>query len=338
MDVPLDVKKHGKAEARSWLSQGGGDSSDNQEKIAAVRLPSTDSRKPLGNDASIVVVTDMATDSDHHSSLSSTSSFASSSSCLPRTPVIMRVKLPLHNRDQVVKKLTKHPLLRASQGPCGNEGIKAARQRFLQEKAANQRESRIAQQSLKTLDKGYHTTGMPPLSPALNVHRSESSTSPRSGDSTSCSLASHVAGCQAVIEVPQRLLTTARQMPMNGRSNVTHNTSSSYGRSSGAPKHSSGRPQNGSNYLSNAGNGNATYGNGRTDRDDWTSWVELSVKVFDLPTTISTRDLWKAFSREGSVKSIELYEDARGVRQGRASIRFRYACLGRWGYWMLLTS
>ena len=56
--------------------------------------------------------------------------------------------------------------------------------------------------------------------------------------------------------------------------------------------------------------------------DDWTHWVELSVRLFGLPTNVTTRDLWRCFSKEGSIATIEIYEDNGGNRDGKARIRF----------------
>lgn len=58
-------------------------------------------------------------------------------------------------------------------------------------------------------------------------------------------------------------------------------------------------------------------------QNDWTTWNELSVRLFGLPPNVSTRDLWKSLSKEGSIAIIELYEDSRGNRDGRGVIRFR---------------
>ncbi|MCJ1464650.1 hypothetical protein MMC07_003263 [Pseudocyphellaria aurata] len=56
--------------------------------------------------------------------------------------------------------------------------------------------------------------------------------------------------------------------------------------------------------------------------DDWTSWIELSVRLFGLSPNVSTRDLWKSFSKEGTIAIIELYEDNRGNRDGKGVVRF----------------
>ena len=58
---------------------------------------------------------------------------------------------------------------------------------------------------------------------------------------------------------------------------------------------------------------------------EWKTWQELTVKISDLPVSATTRDLWRCFSGEGTITMIEFYENQRGQREGRASIRFRYA-------------
>lgn len=56
---------------------------------------------------------------------------------------------------------------------------------------------------------------------------------------------------------------------------------------------------------------------------DWCTWIELRVKVFGLPTTVTTLDLWQCFSKEGTIDAIEIFENSHGVREGKASIRYR---------------
>ena len=58
-------------------------------------------------------------------------------------------------------------------------------------------------------------------------------------------------------------------------------------------------------------------------QDGWNTWIELRVRVFGLPATITTRELWECFSNEGSVDVIEIFEDSKGTREGKASIRYR---------------
>lgn len=54
----------------------------------------------------------------------------------------------------------------------------------------------------------------------------------------------------------------------------------------------------------------------------WQDWLELSVKLHNLPSNITTWDLWKRFEREGVIAFIEIYENRQGVRDGNGRIRF----------------
>lgn len=58
--------------------------------------------------------------------------------------------------------------------------------------------------------------------------------------------------------------------------------------------------------------------------NDWTTWVEIGIRVYGLTPTVSTLDLWKCFNREGPITSIKIFEDGKGNREGKASIRFRF--------------
>ncbi|OBT57998.1 hypothetical protein VE04_02007 [Pseudogymnoascus sp. 24MN13] len=57
-------------------------------------------------------------------------------------------------------------------------------------------------------------------------------------------------------------------------------------------------------------------------KEPWQKWTELTVRVSQLPATMTTWDLFKRFEREGSIAFIELHENSRGVRQDSARIRF----------------
>ncbi|KAH0543787.1 hypothetical protein FGG08_001969 [Glutinoglossum americanum] len=58
-------------------------------------------------------------------------------------------------------------------------------------------------------------------------------------------------------------------------------------------------------------------------QDDWREWVEVSVKIWGLPLTMSTLDLWRIFNVSGSLDMIEIFENKRGLRDGSARIRYR---------------
>lgn len=57
--------------------------------------------------------------------------------------------------------------------------------------------------------------------------------------------------------------------------------------------------------------------------DDWQSWVELSVRVHQLPPNITTKELYKRFVSEGYVTTIDIFEDVRGLQEGSARVRFK---------------
>ena len=61
----------------------------------------------------------------------------------------------------------------------------------------------------------------------------------------------------------------------------------------------------------------------RRVQDDWTRWVELGLRISGLPSSTTTRDLYRCFSKEGSIVLIELYENTRSEREGTACVRFR---------------
>ncbi len=60
----------------------------------------------------------------------------------------------------------------------------------------------------------------------------------------------------------------------------------------------------------------------RRPGDDWSEWIELGIKLAGLPRYVTTLDLWRAFSKEGSVATIEIFEDSKGERDGKGRIRF----------------
>ena len=63
---------------------------------------------------------------------------------------------------------------------------------------------------------------------------------------------------------------------------------------------------------------------GRSNDEAWRTWKEVSVKIHDIPAETTTKDLYLCFSKEGTLISIDLHENARGEREGRATIKFWY--------------
>lgn len=56
---------------------------------------------------------------------------------------------------------------------------------------------------------------------------------------------------------------------------------------------------------------------------DWSRWDNLIVMIHNLPSDITTLPLWEAFSVQGSIDHIELFENDKGERTGKGKIRFR---------------
>lgn len=63
----------------------------------------------------------------------------------------------------------------------------------------------------------------------------------------------------------------------------------------------------------------------RMVQSPWTTREHLYIRVYGLPDSTTTRDLWTSFKHEGQIAHIRLYEDAKGFRDGGAIIKFRYA-------------
>ena len=104
---------------------------------------------------------------------------------------------------------------------------------------------------------------------------------------------------QSIMSSPSRLFETLH---------MTHTLSSTSGRSN--VDHGRGFSYPASTYKT-------------AGQYDWTSWQELSIKVLDIPPSTTTRDLWNCFNKEGTIVGIELFENTKGQREGKASIRFR---------------
>lgn len=57
----------------------------------------------------------------------------------------------------------------------------------------------------------------------------------------------------------------------------------------------------------------------------WRLWESVAVHVFNIPREADTYCLWQAFSKEGHVFSIDIFEDFHGNRESRGKIRFKSA-------------
>jgi RNA-dependent RNA polymerase len=77
-------------------------------------------------------------------------------------------------------------------------------------------------------------------------------------------------------------------------------------------------------------NGNTIYGPSplRFDgpiiraKEAWQNWLEICVRLRNLPKNITTWDLWMRFQHEGTIISIEIYENRQGNKDGGGRIRF----------------
>ncbi|KAI9927937.1 hypothetical protein MW887_002789 [Aspergillus wentii] len=55
----------------------------------------------------------------------------------------------------------------------------------------------------------------------------------------------------------------------------------------------------------------------------WKHWESVAVNIADVPKEANTFILWQAFSKEGRIFSIDLFEDFHGKREHRGKLRFR---------------
>ena len=289
------------------------DSSDSGIDKAAIQLPLMDKRKPLEKDAK-----DEMPDSEsdqqqqQHSLLNSTSSPPCS---FHRTPT--KVTLPSSKQAQAPKKSFEVSSSGDPQGRGGFQGIKAARQKFLLKKAAKQQKARAASEVLQAANE---TSEVSSKSFTHLLNRSDASDSSSSMSSPSQKPADPKAASQPVMLPPSQSL-----YPQNTTSFSTTTDSPNYQYSS------HGQPNSTFQYpMPQLPNEPSCLLPGMTGRNErvqnrWAIGDHLVIKVNDLPNGTTTRDLWRVFEREGHVAHIQLYENAKGVRDGGASITFRCA-------------
>lgn len=252
---------------------------------AAVRLPNVDERLPLKKCASELEVTP---ESDQQSSFTPPWPSASPSSSFEQNQ--QSVESSSRNREQ---NANESPRKLFPRGSCGrgdhrNRDIEAAKLRYQQKMIARQQAVEAARRI------GPQPVVRLPQQQSFEPHRMESTSN-----------TSHP------LFVPQHPLP-------HKRVNNIPNPLSSYGISDNTLQRSPLRPCYSQKPSNQAG------ANRRPNHNDWNRWAELSVTVFDLPPTTTTRDLYQCFSREGNVVMIELYENARGEREGKGVVRFKY--------------
>lgn len=290
------------------------DSLESEYNRIAVRLPSMDKRKPLEKDAKDFMVNSNS-DQQQQSFLNSTSS---SSGFFDH--ITTKVSLPPSRQIQHVQKSHETS---SSVGPHGrgrNQGIRAARQRFLLGTIAKQQEAKAVSEVHKALKAGNQTSEMSSKSSAPLLNRQDASNSSSSVSSTSQSLAQQKAAPQTVVLLSPRSLYAQNQTSFSNTPDALYNQSSSHSRPNSTFQPPLPQRPNDSLYLSSA-----MTGYNHRVQNDWANGEHLFIKVFDLPDNTTTRDLWTAFKHEGYISYIQLYENAKGYRDGKASVKFRYA-------------
>ncbi|KAH8426461.1 RNA dependent RNA polymerase [Aspergillus melleus] len=55
----------------------------------------------------------------------------------------------------------------------------------------------------------------------------------------------------------------------------------------------------------------------------WRSWDSVAVNIFNVPKEATAFRIWQAFNKEGSIFSIDLFEDSHGKRGTKGRIRFK---------------
>jgi len=184
------------------------------------------------------------------------------------------------------------------------ERVQDDRLRFWQNEAAGQREGTADSQSDQPYEPGFQ--------------------SPRHKSQTSSSLSKSTSAFEEFTVVNNSAVTHHKQahnqdpspghLPLNG-SHVTsaHNN---FAQQRGTNKHH--RPM-GNSVSSPSRN---KYRNHNV-QEDWRQWVELRIKVVNIPPHVSIEDLHRSFKGEGNVARIEIFEDDRGSRDGKARVTFR---------------
>ncbi|GKZ81065.1 hypothetical protein AnigIFM56816_005576 [Aspergillus niger] len=55
----------------------------------------------------------------------------------------------------------------------------------------------------------------------------------------------------------------------------------------------------------------------------WRSWASVGIKLTGLPRQVTARTIWQTFKSEGTIFSIDIYEDHHGQLESRGKIRFK---------------
>ena len=289
-------------------------SGSESEDADAAQLPK---RKPLGNDAKDLMISDSDQQLQQHQhqqhlpllNSTSCSSYFSNDTLTQPNPV------PSH-QARYVKKSFETPSAR-SQEYRGNQGIRAARQRFLLRKAAKLREAKAVPEALS---KEFQTRVTSRNSFGTSHNQLGVLSSSSNMSSTSLISAQQKAAPHPVILLPPRSSHARHLASPTAVIDSVYNQSSSHGRPYNDIQHPRPDLPNDHAYLSSA-----MTGHNHGAQNNWGFAEYLFIKVSGLPGNITTRDLWGAFKHEGHIAHIRLHENFRGYRDGGASIKFRYA-------------
>lgn len=309
------------------------DATATTQTVAEVRLPVVDERLS-GKDANEAEL--LPPDSNQHSSSSQPSS--SSSTPLQASPAISipsdqpdlpgNISLPstelipnhinssspeaAHTKDgplhieahREVRLFSEAPSPRRRKREANrNEGLKLARQRYQQEKAARQQQTQKFQGCNKS-SKARHREDVPPV--ALTLRQSRPASSIETPPFPRHKPMVRLSGQPSVI---------SHSMQSSARGGNARGSAMPFASGSGNYQRPTSRPFNAQPYPSKC--------TSRYNAPAWTSWQELTVRIHGLPATATTRDIYRCFSKQGKIVQIELFENTRGERDGNAIVKFR---------------
>ncbi len=283
--------------------------SESEDGKIALRLPSVDTRHPLENDAR-----DLMTDSD--SDQQQQTALPSPSSSFPDSFDHIPTELDPPPSQPVYDPFDASPPVGA-RGRRGNRGIEAARQRFLLEKATKLQEAKLASEDLKVR---YHTSETSSNSSAPLYNRPGAREFSSSVRSTLRPTAQQDAKPRTATPPASQSMYARGPTALATITDGVNNQSCRHSELNSTFQRPLPELSNNSSSLSSA-----MIGRDHRVQSDWAIGQYLFVRVCDLPDNTTTRDLWAAFKHEGHIAHIRLQENAYGLRNGRASVKFRYA-------------
>ena len=291
------------------------DRSESEDSESAARLPSMDRRKALEKDAKDLMADSDSSQQQQQQQQPPSLTLASLSSCSVDY-TSSKANLPSSQQIQHVKKTLDASPSAGPRGPPSNQGIKSARQRFQQEKAAKLRGSPTLSAPLNSERQGSETYFE--SSKILHKQLGTMYTSSSMSSTSQISIKPKAAPRPVVLNSSQSLHANSPTSSTT-TTNGFYNGSSLHGRRCRALQHPRPQLSNDPPYLSSA-----MMGDDHGIRNDNALRENVYIKVCDLPDNITTREIWGAFKHEGHISHIRLFENAKGCRDGGASIKFRH--------------